>query len=140
MVEFDFDIARACVSLLINGVLHRYPNVRIIIPHSGGTMPMLAGRIMDVYPKDAKHAEYIPNGVIPELQKFYLDIAHASYPYPLAAMLKLALPDHILFGTDYPFALIGKTADELPGSGLSAGQMRATERENAEKLFPRFKV
>src|ERR1700677_3592366 len=71
MVEFDFDIARACVSLLINGVLHRYPNVRIIIPHSGGTMPMLAGRIMDVYPKDAKHAEYIPNGVIPELQKFY---------------------------------------------------------------------
>ena len=62
-------------------MLHKYPNVKIIIPHSGGTMPMIAGRIKDRYPKDAKHAEYIPNGVIAELQKFYFDIAHASYPY-----------------------------------------------------------
>ncbi len=140
VAEYDFDITRACLSLLANGVLHNYPNVKIIIPHSGGTMPMLAGRIMDDYPKDPKHAAYVPNGVIPELQKFYIDIAHASYPYPLAAMLKLALPDHILFGTDYPFAAIEKTADELPASGLSAKQMRAIEREKAEKLFPRFKL
>ena len=37
MNEFDFDITRACTSILANGVLHRYPEVRIIIPHSGGT-------------------------------------------------------------------------------------------------------
>ena len=45
MNEFDFDITRACTSILANGVLHKYPDVRIIIPHSGGTMPVLAGRI-----------------------------------------------------------------------------------------------
>jgi len=63
MNEFDFDITRACTSILANGVLHKYPNIKIIIPHSGGTMPVLAGRIKDRYPADAKHAEYIPNGV-----------------------------------------------------------------------------
>jgi len=140
MNEFDFDITRGCTSILANGVLHKYPNVKIIIPHSGGTMPMIAGRIKDRYPKDPKHAEYIPNGVIAELQKFYLDIAHASYPYPMAAMMKFALPDHILFGTDFPFEPMESTVNELPGLGLSAKVMRAIERENAEKLLPRFKV
>jgi predicted TIM-barrel fold metal-dependent hydrolase len=140
MNEFDFDITRGCTSILANGVLHKYSNVKIIIPHSGGTMPMIAGRIKDRYPHDPIHEEYIPNGVIAELQKFYLDIAHASFPYPMAAMMKFALPDHILFGTDYPFEPIESTANEIPGLGISAGIWRAIDRENAEKLLPRFKV
>jgi 6-methylsalicylate decarboxylase len=140
MNEFDFDITRACTSILANGVLHKYPNIKIIIPHSGGTMPMIAGRIKDRYPHDPKHEEYIPNGVIAELQKFYIDIAHAAFPYPMAAMMKFALPDHILFGTDYPFEPIESTVNEIPGLGIPAKVWRAIDRENAEKLLPRFKV
>jgi len=139
MNEYDFDITRGCTSILANGVLHKYPNVKIVIPHSGGTMPMIAGRIKDRYPQDPKHLEYIPDGVIAELQKFYFDIAHASFPYPMAAMMKLAPPDHIVFGTDYPFEPVESTVNELPGLGLSAGVMRAIERENIERLFPRLK-
>jgi predicted TIM-barrel fold metal-dependent hydrolase len=78
--------------------------------------------------------------VIAELQKFYLDIAHASFPYPMAAMMKFALPDHILFGTDYPFEPIESTVNEIPGLGISSDVWRAIDRGNAEKLLPRFKV
>ena len=140
MNEFDFDTTRAATSLLAGGVLHKYPEVRFIIAHSGGTMPVLAGRIKDRYPSDAKHMEYIPNGVYAELQKFYFDIAHASYPMPLAALLKFAPTSHILFGTDFSPEPIESTVDQLPTSGLSSALMRAIERENAEKLFPRFKA
>jgi predicted TIM-barrel fold metal-dependent hydrolase len=140
MNEFDFDITRACTSIMANGVLHKYPNLKIIIPHSGGTMPMIAGRIKDRYPNDPKHAEFIPNGVIAELQKFYIDIAHASFPYPMAAMLKFALPDHIMFGTDFSPEPMESTVNELPHLGLSVQVTKAIERENAEKLFPRFKA
>ena len=140
MNEFDFDITRAATSLLSGGVLHKYPEIRFIIPHSGGTMPVLAGRIKDRYPNDPKHAEYIPNGVYSELQKFYFDIAHASFPMPLAALLKFAPANHILFGTDFSPEPIESTVNELPASGLSPALMRAIERENAERLFPRFKV
>ncbi len=48
-------------------------------------MPMIAGRIKDRYPHDPKHEEYIPNGVIAELQKFYIDIARTPLfrtPWP----------------------------------------------------------
>jgi len=140
MNEFDFDITRACTSILVNGVLHNYPDLRIIIPHSGGTMPVLAGRIKDRYPTDATHARYIPNGVWAELKKFYFDIAHASYPMPLAALLKFAPESHILFGTDFSPEPIESTVNELPTSGLSPALMRAIERGNAERLFPRFKM
>jgi predicted TIM-barrel fold metal-dependent hydrolase len=140
MNEFDFDTTRAATSLLAGGVLHKYPEIRFIIPHSGGTMPVLAGRIKDRYPNDPKHAEYIPGGVYAELQKFYFDIAHASFPMPLAALLKFAPTTRILFGTDFSPEPIEYTVNELPKSGLSAALMRAIERENAERLFPRFKV
>ena len=140
MSELDFDITRACTSLVANGVLHKYTNIKFIIPHSGGTMPMIAGRIKDRYPRDPKHQEYIPNGVIAELQKFYIDIAHATFPYPMAAMLKFAAPDHILFGTDYPFESMESTVNELPNLGLSAETMAAIERGNAERLFPSLKT
>ena len=140
MSEIDFDLTRACTSMLAGGVLHNYTNVRIIIPHSGGTMPVLAGRIKDRYQNDPKHMSYIPNGVYAELQKFYFDIAHATFPFPLAALLKFAPPAHILFGTDYSPEPIESTVNELPKSGISRSLMAAIERGNAEKLFPRFKV
>jgi predicted TIM-barrel fold metal-dependent hydrolase len=58
----------------------------------------------------------------------------------MAAMMKFALPDHILFGTDYPYEPVESTVDEIPHLGLSAKVTRAIERENAEKLLPRFKA
>ena len=140
MDEFDFDVARCVTSLLVNGVLHRYPEVRFIVPHSGGTLPVLAGRISDRFPTDAKHAEYVPNGVMAELQKLYYECAHATFPMPLAALTKLAPPSQILFGTDFSPEPIESTVNQLPASGLSQETLQAMERVNAERLFPRFKV
>jgi predicted TIM-barrel fold metal-dependent hydrolase len=59
---------------------------------------------------------------------------------PLAALLKFAPESNILFGTDFSPEPIESTVNELPTSGLSPGLMRAIERGNAERLFPRFKV
>jgi len=139
MSEGDFDVTRACTSILVNGVLHRYPNLKLIVPHSGGTMPMIAGRIQDRYPHSPQHDAYIPNGVIVELQKLYFDVAHATFAYPMAALMKFADPSHIVFGTEYAAEQVETTVKELPNLGLSPETLRAIERENAERLLPRFK-
>lgn len=140
MNEFDFDVTRCVSSLLVNGVLHRYTDVRFIVPHAGGTVPVLAGRIKDRYPGDAKRAEYIPNGVWPELQKLYYEVAHGTYPAQLAALTKFVPASQLLFGTDYSPEAIETTVNELPTSGLSPALLQAMERGNAEKLLPRFRV
>ena len=100
MAEYDFDTTRAVESLLVNGTLSRFPNVRLIFVHSGGTLPVLAGRINDRFPKD--RADRVPNGVMYEVKKLYYEVAHATYAAPLAALTKLIPVSQILFGTDFP--------------------------------------
>jgi 6-methylsalicylate decarboxylase len=138
MLEFDFDVTRAVASIVLNGVLFRYPNIRFITVHSGGTVPMLAGRMNDRIPAGAQ--KYLPNGLYAELRKWYYDIAHASFPWPFAAMKAFMPESQILFGTDYSPEPIESTVDYLPQLKLSPGFERMLVRENAERLFPRFKV
>ena len=104
MVEYDFDVTRGVASIVVNGVMFRYPNIRFITVHSGGTVPMLAGRMKDRVPAAAE--QYLPNGLYAELRKWYYDIAHASFPWPMAAMrafmpeLAGALRHRLLAGAD----------------------------------------
>jgi len=137
MSEFDFNITRAVTSLLINGTLSRCPDIKFIIAHSGATIPMIAGRIRDRVPKDAQSR--IPNGTYYELKKLYYEIAHASFPWSMAALLKLAPISQIVFGSDYPVEKIESTIDELKATKLSPETLRAIDRGNSERLFPRFK-
>ena len=137
MNEYDFDVTRGVTSLLVNGTLSRCADIKFIVPHSGATVPMLAGRIKDRVPKEA--ASRIPNGTYYELRKLYYDTAHASFPFPMAALLKLVPITQVMFGSDYPIERFEVTIDEFPASNLSPEAMRAIDRENAERLFPRFK-
>jgi predicted TIM-barrel fold metal-dependent hydrolase len=138
MLEYDFDVTRGVASIVVNGVMFRYPNIRFITVHSGGTVPMLAGRMKDRVPPGAE--QYLPNGLYAELRKWYYDIAHASFPWPMAAIRAFMPESQILFGTDYSPEPIESTANELPGLALPAEFERMMLRGNAERLFPRFKI
>ena len=149
VVEFDFDTTRAVTSLLYNGVLSKCPDIKLIVNHSGAAVPVLSGRIKDRVPGDesrdhrdapreGKNAN-IPNGVMYELKRLYYECAHATYPVSLAALLKFAPTSNILFGTDYPAEPMESTLRELDKAGLSPEVLRAMQRGNAERLFPRFK-
>ena len=64
----DFDVTRGVASIVVNGVMFRYPNIRwIATVHSGGTVPMLAGRMNDRLP--AGSDKYLPNGLYAELRE-----------------------------------------------------------------------
>jgi predicted TIM-barrel fold metal-dependent hydrolase len=118
MLEFDFDVTRAVASIVVNGVMFRYPNIRWITVHSGGAVPMLAGRMKDRVPPGAE--KYLPNGLYAELRKWYYDVAHAAFPWPMAAMRAFMPDSHILFGTDFSPEAIESTVNELPGLKLSS--------------------
>ncbi len=138
MNEIDFETTRAVTSFLTNGVLFRYPDLKLITAHSGGTLPVLAGRMKDRYPADKN--QYIPNGLLAEIKKLYYDCAHATYKMPWAALTSLVPPTQYLFGTDYSPEPIETTVNEIPNLGLSRDVLEMLERKNAERLFPRFKV
>jgi 6-methylsalicylate decarboxylase len=136
VIEYDFDTTRAITSLLFNGVLSQCSDVRIKDRVPGASTTLFNGGTSNHEGQNAK----IPNGVYYELRKLYYECAHAAYPMPIAAVTKLVPTSQLLFGTDYPAEPMESTVDNLPNNGLSPEVLRALERGNAERLFPRLKA
>jgi len=138
VVEYDFDIARAVVSYLKSDSFRRYPNIRFIFPHSGGTLPVLANRVSETLPE--KRSEKETAEMMEEVKQLYFDVAHATYPAPLSALTKVVPTSQILFGTDYPIVPPPVSAGPLDHFGFPASELQAINRGNAERLFPRLKA
>jgi len=123
-------------SVLYSGTAARFPDIRFIWSHGGGTMPYITGRFG--VNANAKTPE-LPNGVLYEIQKMYYDTAQAANPYSLPTLTKLVPMTHLLFGSDYPFQRAEAGARGLAAFGFSAGDLRGIERTHALELFPRLR-
>ncbi|OFV97419.1 MAG: hypothetical protein A3H28_05080 [Acidobacteria bacterium RIFCSPLOWO2_02_FULL_61_28] len=139
VTEFLFDTTRAITSLLFSGSFARFPDIRFIFTHAGGTMPVLASRIEGYIEQHPEILRRLPNGVPYELKKLHYDVANAVNPSSMAALMNLVPASQILFGCDFPFYPIGLTAGRLDDYGLSAADRQAIHRDNATRLFPRLK-
>src|ERR1700688_4853503 len=138
VVEYDFDIARAVVSYLKSDSFRRYPDIRFIFPHSGGTLPVFANRVRDPFPE--KRSEKETAELMDEVKQLFFDVAHATYPAPLSALTQVVPVSQILFGSDYPIVPYPISAGPLDHFGFSAGELQSINRGNAERLFPRLKA
>jgi predicted TIM-barrel fold metal-dependent hydrolase len=138
-MEYGTDTTRAIIGVTFGGDAARFPDIRFIWSHAGGTVPFLAGRI-DGAASGAKDA--LPNGFMFELKKFYYDLAGAANRGAMASLLQLVATTQIVFGTDFPpggtSAAVAKALAEL--GMFSESDLRAIDRENAVKLLPRFKA
>ena len=79
-----------------------------------------------------------------EAKSFYFDIALSGNEYSLPLLMRFAKKDHVLFGSDFPFApekTIGTMTKgwESFAEGLGEEERLGVERGNAEGLFPRFR-
>jgi predicted TIM-barrel fold metal-dependent hydrolase len=81
----------------------------------------------------------VPNGVVPELQRFYYDVAWSAHPGALASLTKLVPVSQILFGSDYPYRTGEDHVKGLMDYGFSAADLTAIGRENALRLLPRLR-
>jgi 6-methylsalicylate decarboxylase len=138
LIELGTDTTRAIASLILDGTASRYPNIRFIFSHGGGTMPYLMTRF-EALAARPDIAQRLPNGLLHEVQKLYVDTASMNSPYPWPTLLKLLPVSHILFGTDFPFFSAAVIAKGLSEVGLTASDLKAIERENALELFPRLR-
>jgi len=140
VIEYATDTTRAIASLLLSGTAARFPDIRWIFSHGGGTMPFLLGRFRREESRVKEREKRLPNGIMFELKKFYYDTAQANHAGALAALLKIVSVSQVLFGTDFPFALSEECVTGLSEWGFSAFDLRAIDRDNALRLLPRLKA
>ncbi len=141
LLEFVFETTRAVARLLFSGTMERCPDLRIILPHAGGTVPFVALRLClgQFWPG---LQEYVPQGVIAYLQRFYYDTALSGAPFALRSLQELVDNSHILFASDYPFAPEMATVATIGGlndyNGFDQEALQSIYCGNALALFPRL--
>jgi predicted TIM-barrel fold metal-dependent hydrolase len=140
-IDFPTDTTRTITDLIYSGSLLRFPNIRWIFSHGGGTILMLTPRLGGAGLTPEEKAATIPNGFEHELQKLYFDIASVALsPIPMAAVLKGIPRDHLLFGSDIPFFKIERIATAANKFEVSGSDLRMIQRENALQLLPRLRA
>ncbi len=139
IMEFVFDTTRAISNLIFNNTLERFPDIRFIFSHAGGTAPYIAQRIALL---DHSRVFY-KFDTIGNLKNLYYDTALSAASYALRSLQELVDSSHILFGSDFPFApeaLTGATISGLKNyDGFNEKELRAINRGNAQNLFWRFR-
>jgi 6-methylsalicylate decarboxylase len=141
VVEYPFDTTRAVVNLVLGGKRRRYPHIRFILAHAGGTIPYLAWRIAAAPQIDRRYAHLTSDDIRADLRSFWYETAQAPGPETFGALLHVAAPDRLLFGSDWPYcgsSVTGAMLRSFAGVKLSPPQRQSIEHGNAAQLFPRF--
>ena len=138
-IEFATDTTRTIASLVFSGTAARYPGIRWIFSHGGGTMPFLLSRFTREEQTMKNREERLPKGVVFELKKFYYDTAQANHPGALAALTRLVPVSQVLYGTDFPFRDGAEVNAGLAAYRFKPRDLRAVERDNALRLMPTLK-
>lgn len=142
IMEYLFDTTRAVVNLILGGGIDRYPDIKFILAHAGGTVPYFAWRLASVPQIDPTMPQWTRAQFAEKLKHFWYDTAFCSNRTTMGALQTVAAPDKIVFGTDFPFVPPPLVAEEVKAHlepGLhSEAERAAIDRGNALKLFPRF--
>ena len=134
--DFLLDTTRAAYLLVRNEIVSAYPRIRFVLSHAGGFVPYAVDRMAPVLARDTG---LVPDVVRDHFRRFWFDTALSTGGPTLAALLAFAQPDHVVFGSDWPFApqqaVDGFTdaLDRYPG--LDDAARRGIDRENVTALL-----
>ena len=103
MQEYLSETTRAVSNLISRNVLARYNNIKVIVPHCGAYLPLSIPRMKSLTPvmqanKMVGEIDYEAN-----LRALYYDLAGAHSPEVIRMLLTITTPDHLLYGSDYPY-------------------------------------
>jgi len=131
IMEYPFDSTRMASSLIKTGTLNRYPDIRFIISHGGGTIPYLYPRLVTGLGKESGG----------QFSTLYYDLTATTAPVQMAAIQAIASSKQFLMGFDFPFMnvkMAGPAIAALHLSNFSVSQMRGIQHGNAGLLFPKI--
>ncbi len=103
MQEYLSETTRAVTNMISRTVLARYPNVKVVVPHCGAYLPLAVPRMKSLTP--VMQANKMVGDIDWEanLRALYYDLAGAHSPEIVRMMLSITTPDHLLYGSDYPY-------------------------------------
>lgn len=144
-VEFVIDTTRAVSNMIWNGTFAKFPNIKWIVAHAGGTMPFIAWRMSLLDLQSPELLKRSPGGTLKYLKLLYYDTALSPTANALFPILNQFGLDQLVLGTDYPFAPaplvpiefleLNAARNVLPNF---CGEDLVRVYQNGYRLFPRL--
>ena len=103
MQEYLSETTRAVSNMISRNVLARYPNVKVVVPHCGAYLPLAIPRMKSLTPVMQKNKMVGKIDYEANLAALYYDLAGAHSPEVIRMLLSITTPDHLLYGSDYPY-------------------------------------
>ena len=103
MQEYLSGTTRAVSNMISRNVLARYNHIKVVVPHCGAYLPLSVPRMKSLTPvmqanKMVGEIDWEKN-----LAVLYYDLAGAHSPEVIRMLLTITTPDHLLYGSDYPY-------------------------------------
>lgn len=122
--EYPAETTRAVVNMISRNVFVRFPNLKVVVPHCGSFLPMAIPRMKAIHPAMQAKGFMMPIDWEGNLSRLYYDLAGGASPEIVKMMLTITSPEHILYGSDYPYQ---------PDAVLTGNLQRMREQFAADK-------
>lgn len=133
-VGFMFDTTLAITRMIFDGFFDRYPNLKLIASHGGGSLPYLVGRFEKGDEVELPERRKMIRKPTDYLRHIYYDCITYD-ARALQYLISIVGPDRVMFGTDWPHQVYD-TAGALANTAmLPADQCAAVRADNALSVF-----
>lgn len=106
--SWEYKLSQAMLQLVQSDIFKKAPDLKILVHHAGAMVPFFSGRIDHIL--NQEHAEMFKN--------FYVDTAILGNTPALQLALDYFGINHVLFGTDAPFAIMPSGADKIVSDAI----------------------
>jgi aminocarboxymuconate-semialdehyde decarboxylase len=133
-VGFMFDTSLAVSRMIFDGFFDRYPKLKLIASHGGGTLPYIAGRLDICFDNMPACRERISARPSTYLRKIYYDSVVFQQD-ALELAIKVGGDDKVLYGSDYPHNIGDMKGCLARVDALPMAQRAAVRGGNAMRIF-----
>ncbi|MDB5680316.1 MAG: amidohydrolase [Sphingomonas bacterium] len=132
---FPVDVGMAASSLLMNGVVDRFPALRIGFSHGGGTLAAVLGRLEMGWGRTGGFGGKSPSSPRDAARRLFYDSNVYDCDY-LSHLASRVVPGQVFVGTDYPYDIMqAAPADYIGGAGLDAAALDSMRFGAAEAFL-----
>ena len=101
LADYPADTTRCALDLVLKEHRKRFASTKVILSHGGGYLPFAATRFAELSASLSKDRD--AEDFMTDIRSFYYDTALVA-PSGLPSLLGMISSEHIVFGTDYPYA------------------------------------
>ena len=131
---FIYDTSLATARMIIAGVFDAVPDLQLIVPHIGGILPYLSGRLERMIGVASEGPHRLAHPPSYYLEKLYVDtVAHSVEA--LKYCFHMLGAERLLYGTDHPFENYIEVAGMVEELECSEADRQLIYHGNAERLL-----